>query len=255
MVTLTLTLFGLWAPGAAAPADAVWFEQLGAPAQVACGTQAAASSDADDWRSARAAWDAALRDLFPRDPIPAAKSAALALAGLDRVLTLSFCAHPSAEAVAQVERGVADFIAHFPGERRTPEAVFVRGVARLRAGHVEGGLSDLASVSRDAPASAVAPRARLALADHHRLRDELYAAQTHFEAVRADTTVDAGARAYAAMRLRALLMETRAPDAEARTEQLRGETEALLAGRDDAVARYIREQLGAASVSASPSPR
>lgn len=254
MLTLTLAIFGLWAPAAAASADAVWFEQLGAPAQVACGSESATSADAEDWRSARAAWDDALRDLFPRDPIPASKSAALALAGLERVLTLSFCAHPSAAAVAQVERGVADYIAHFPGERRTPEAVFVRGVARLRAGQVDAGLRDLASVSRDAPSSVVAPRARLALADHHRLRDELYAAQTYFEAVRADATVDAGARAYAAMRLRALVTETRAPSADVRAEQLRGEIEGLLTGRDDAVARFIRQQLRAAPVSASPSP-
>jgi len=254
MVTLTLTLAGLWASVAApgAPADAVWFEQLDAPAQAACGARDDASGDAQDWHAARAAWDDALRDLFPRDPIPAAKSAALALAGLERVLTLSFCAQPSAGAVAQVERGVADFIAHFPGERRTPEAVFVRGVARLRAGQVAEGVSDLASVSRDAPASTVAPRARLALADHHRLRDELYAAQTHFEAVRTDTSVDAGARAYAAMRLSGLLLETRAPQADVRVAQLRAEIEALLTGRDDAVARAIRERLDAAPVSASP---
>jgi len=248
-------VLGLWARGAVAAStgDAMWFEQLDAVKPAICGAQVPASGDAEDWHAARAAWDDALRDLFPRDPIPAAKSAALALAGLERVLTLSFCAQPGAEALAQVERGVADFIAHFPGERRTPEALFVRGVARLRAGLVDSGVSDLASVSRDAPSAAVAPRARLALADHFRLRDELYAAQTHFEAVRADAAVDAGARAYAAMRLRGLLIETRAPDADARADRLRGEAEGLLSGRDDAVARFIREALSAPPVSASPS--
>ncbi|MFZ9448590.1 MAG: hypothetical protein ACO3CC_10545, partial [Alphaproteobacteria bacterium] len=74
----------------AAPGDAVWFEQLALPAQAVCGTSTPADdADTAEWRAARAAWDDALRDLFPRDPIPAGKSAGAGVASGDGAPPLS----------------------------------------------------------------------------------------------------------------------------------------------------------------------
>ena len=132
-----------------------WYEQLATPVGPVC--VAREDGAGAEWHEARAAWDAALRDLFPRDPLPPDKGSALALAGLDRVLMLTFCDATRAADPAPVERGVSDFLAHVPRDPRAPEAIFVRGVARLRAGQIEAGLADLAQVSRDAPTTPVAP--------------------------------------------------------------------------------------------------
>jgi hypothetical protein len=230
-----------------------WYEQLATPVGPVC--VARDDGAGAEWHEARAAWDAALRDLFPRDPLPADKGSALALAGLDRVLMLTFCDAAHAADPAPVERGVSDFLAHFPRDPRAPEAIFVRGVARLRAGQIDAGLADLAQVSREAPTAPVAPRARIALGDHHRGRDELFAARTHYEAVLATAGLDAGPRAYAALRLFEIARETGAPDADA----FRTSATQLVAGREDPLGRFVRARLEAPQtppkpVSASPGP-
>jgi hypothetical protein len=230
-----------------------WYEQLATPEGPAC--IARADGAGAEWHEARTAWDAALRDLFLRDPLPPDKGSALALAGLDRVLMLTFCDAAHAADPSPVERGVSDFLAHFPRDPRASEAIFVRGVARLRAGRIDAGLADLAQVSRDAPASSVAPRARLALGDHHRGRDELFAARTHYEAVLGTVGLDAGPRAYAALRLFEIAQETDAPDADT----FRTTAAQLVTGREDPLGRFVRTRLEVPAappkpVSASPGP-